>query len=109
MTLLPVGEVYVLNEANGWNVIVSGLPTKINGEEVTYSWTEQEVVGYTRGSTTVDGISTVFTNRLYRIPEVPEDQPQPGVPKGEGYVIFEDYNTALGGAILINHVGDCFD
>ena len=30
-------------------------------------------------------------------------------PKGEGYVIFEDYNTALGGAILINHVGDCFD
>lgn len=109
VTLLPVGEVYVLNEANGWNVIVSGLPTKINGEEVTYSWTEQEVVGYTRGSTTVDGISTVFTNRLYRIPEVPEDQPQPDVPKGEGYVIFEDYNTALGGAILINHVGDCFD
>jgi len=109
VTLMPVGQVYVLNEANGWNVMVSDLPTRINGQEVTYSWREQEVVGYVQGNTSVNGISTVFTNRLARIPEVPEDQPQPDVPRGTGWVIFGEYDTALGGNVLINHVGDCFD
>ena len=28
---------------------------------------------------------------------------------GGGWVIFEEYDTALGGETLINHVGDCFD
>ena len=56
-----------------------------------------------------DGSATVFTNRIARIPQVPEDQPPPDVPRGTGWVIFGEYDTALGGNILINHVGDCFD
>ena len=109
VTLLPVGKIYTLNEANGWNLMVSDLPTKINGEEVTYSWKEQEVVGYVQAGVSQNGVSTVFTNRPAGIPTVPEDQPQPDVPKGGGWVIFGEYDTALGGEILINHVGDCFD
>ena len=35
VTLMPVGEVYVLNEANGWALTVNNLPTKLNGEAVT--------------------------------------------------------------------------
>ena len=108
VTLMPLGDVYVLNADNGWSTVVSGLPTKINGEEVTYSWKEQEVVGYVRDGVSVSGSSTVFTNRIVRVPPVPEDQPQPDLPGG-GWVIFEGYDTALGGNVLINHVGDCFD
>ena len=109
VTLQPVGDVYILNAANGWSVLVDGLPTRINGEEVAYSWTEQEAAGYVRSSVSQDGSTTVFTNRIARIPEVPEDQPQPDVPRGTGWVIFGEYDTALGGNVLINHVGDCFD
>lgn len=109
VTLLPVGDVYILNAANGWSVLVNGLPTKLNGEEVSYSWTEQEAAGYVRSSVSQDGSTTVFTNRIARIPQVPEDQPQPDVPRGTGWVIFGEYDTALGGNVLINHVGDCFD
>ena len=108
VTLLPVGDVYILNAANGWSVLVNGLPTRINGEEVSYSWTEQEAAGYVRSSVSQDGSTTVFTNRIARIPQVPEDQPQPDLPGG-GWIIFEPYDTALGGNVLINHVGDCFD
>ena len=108
VTLLPVGDVYILNAANGWSVLVNGLPTRINGEEVAYSWTEQEAAGYVRSSVSQDGSTTVFTNRIARIPQVPEDQPQPDLPGG-GWIIFEPYDTALGGNVLINHVGDCFD
>ena len=95
-------------EDNGWTVSVNNLPTKINGQPVTYSWTEQEAVGYVKGAESVSGTTTIFTNHLPKIPTVPEDQPQPKVP-GESWVIFEEYETALGGELLINHVGDCFD
>lgn len=108
VTLLPVGEVYVLNEANGWFIEKTDLPTKINGEPVTYSWKEEEIVGYTLSGQSAAGAAYVFTNRAREIPKIPPDQPQPKTPGG-GWVIFEEYDTALGGELLINHVGDCFD
>ena len=108
VTLLPVGEVYVLDESNGWNIVKNDLPVLINGEPVTYSWTEQEVVGYTRQPDIVDGSATVLTNRVVQMPVVPANEPQPKMPT-RGWVVFEEYETALGGDIIINHVGDCFD
>lgn len=108
VTLSPVGTVYVLNAGNNWSVSLDNLPTRINGQEVTYSWAEQEMPGYVRASITTDGTATTITNRIVRVPEVPADQPKPKVP-GKGWVIFEEYDTALGGEITINHVGDCFD
>ena len=56
-----------------------------------------------------DGNVTVFVNHFTNIPTLQGDQPQPDVPGGEWFTIFVDYNTALGGNVLINHVGDCFD
>ncbi len=109
VTLKPVNEVYVLNEANGWSAVVENLPTKINGQPVTYSWTEQETIGYKLDSVTKTGIATVFTNRIVRVPEVPPDKKQPDTPQKDEWAVFEDYDTALGIPLLINHVGDCFD
>lgn len=44
------------------------------------------------------------------IPEVPEDQPQPKLPKSPfWWTMIEDYETALGILLNINHVGDAFD
>ena len=96
------------NEANGWSLVKNDLPTRINGEAVTYSWREQEAVGYTLDSMTTNGIATIFTNRIVNVPKVPANQPQPKTP-GDTWFVFEEYDTALGIPILINHVGDCFD
>ena len=109
VTLLPVGEVYVLNDANGWAITVDNLPTKIKGEAVTYSWVEQEVVGYKADAAAVNGIATTYTNRMVAVPVVPAGNPVPQT-IGPGTVyVFEEYETALGIPVLINHVGDCFD
>nr|AHF25690.1 collagen adhesin [uncultured bacterium Contigcl_38] len=105
---LSNGTTILLNEDNGWAATISGLPTKLNGEPVTYTWTEQQVVGYRLVSTKTEGSVTTFTNHFVNVPPVPGNQPQPKTPGG-GWVIFEEYDTALGGDILINHVGDCFD
>ena len=39
--------------------------------------------------------------------EVPPNLPQPKQPSP--WITFEEYDTALGGDVVINHVGDCFD
>ena len=108
VTLLPVGKVYVLNEAGGWNVTLNDLPKYIEGKEVTYTWKEQAVSGYTQETTAAAGSAWTVTNRVTRIPPR-----QPGKPKddrpGDDWTIFNEYETALGIPILINHVGDCFD
>ena len=108
VTLLPVGDVYILSAETGWSATANNLPTKINGQAVSYSWSEQEVVGYVKAGASTSGSTTTFTNRLPLIPEIPPDQPQPKTP-GDTWYIFNEYETALGGNILINHVGDCFD
>ena len=108
VTLLPVNRVYVLSEANNWTVTVDNLPTRINGEPVVYSWTEQEAVGYIRSGMEQSGNATIFTNRIVRVPEIPEGRKKPRVPGGS-WAYFEEYETALGIDSTINHVGDCFD
>ena len=103
------GMSVILSEANGWSATIYNLPTKLNGAPAVYTWSEQEIVGYRELSRTTNGNVTVFTNHFTNIPPFQADQPKPDVPGGDWYVTFEDYSTALGGEILINHVGDCFD
>ena len=107
VTLLPTKQVFVLSEANGWSVVVEGLPTRINGKPVTYSWKEQEVAGYT-SKASVSGTVTTITNTIPGKPKIPDGEKKPKTP-GDSWDNFDDYDTALGGQLLINHVGDCFD
>ena len=111
VTLSPGGRSYTLSDANNWTVTVENLPKFYNGQEITYTWSEQTVLGYTSDVRVVDNV-TVFTNH-YRItpPGPPEEPGQPGRPRlpGTPVYVFEDYNTPLGVEVIINHVGDCFD
>lgn len=102
------GTSVLLNAVNGWAATVSDLPAIVNGEPAQYVWIEQEVPGYRQTGKSVNGEVTTFTNKVVKLVKVPLDQPQPKVP-GAIWFIFEEYDTALGGEILINHVGDCFD
>ena len=108
VVLQPVGTVYVLSEENGWTVTADNLPTKINGEDVNYFWTEQQVIAYVQDDPQVNGDVTVFTNHVTRVPELPPEYKKGKVPGGK-FAIFEEYDTALGLETIINHVGDCFD
>ena len=108
VTLLPTGEVFVLSEENGWYVEKKDLPTRINGEDVTWSWKEQGVAGYNPGVYNQDGTVTVITNTVTQLAKPDDDQKQPKR-GGDTWVVFEEYDTALGGETIINHVGDCFD
>jgi len=94
-----------LSDANGWFATVTDLPTAVNGAPAVYYWTEQEVVGY-RSSMTTDGNTVIFTNAPFDRPPVPYNPPR--VP-GRPVIVFEEYETPLGVAVEINHVGDCFD
>ena len=105
---LSNGMNVILNEANGWTAVVNDLPAIVDGKPAAYTWTEQEVPGYKLESKSTTGTVTTFTNRAVKLVKIPADQPQPRMPGG-GWVIFEEYDTALGGELLINHVGDCFD
>ena len=91
---LSNGMTVVLNEANNWTEVIEGLP-KFDGEdEIVYTWTEGEALGYTQTSVVVNGDTTTFTNRFRRrVPETP----------------IEEYETPLAVEVIINHVGDCFD
>ena len=106
--LNPVGLVYFLSAENEWTTTVKNLPTKIDGKEVTYSWSEQVVVGYSQSNKEIKDDMTVFTNSPIEIPEVDENMKKPHIPNNPVF-IFEEYDTALGVNVLINHVGDCFD
>ena len=106
---LSDGTRVLLNEDNGWTATVTGLQKYINGQEAVYTWSEQEVVGYVQwGEPAVTGSDATFTNHFVNVPHIPNNLPKAKVP-GDMWFIFEEYETALGGEILINHVGDCFD
>ena len=105
---LSNGKHYVVTEKDGWTVTVNNLPTRINGEPVTYSWTEQAVVYYTQDSVRQEGTTTFFTNKLWEKPLVPADQVPPKG-RGDKVYVFDEYDTPLGVEVIINHVGDCFD
>jgi nitrogen fixation protein len=102
---LSNGTVVILNEANGWSATVENLPKTIDGQPITYTWREQEVIGYTQTDMSVNGDVTTFTNKYRERPTPPDDRPVPGTPTIE----IPDYDTPLGIEVIINHVGDCFD
>ena len=105
VTLLPTKQVYVLNAANNWTVTATGLPTRLNGQEVTYSWKEEKVGGYTMETETAGDVTTI-TNTYVPIPPAAVHKGKTG---GDRWATFDEYDTPLGGQLLINHVGDCFD
>ena len=105
---LSNGMTVVLNEANAWTATITNLPTRINGQAVTYTWTEQSVIGYELESVEQEGNVTVFTNKPWTRPDQPSQGRKPKTP-GETVYVFEDYDTPLGIEVVINHVGDCFD
>ena len=105
VTLLPTKQVYVLNAENNWTVVANNLPTRLNGEEVTYSWKEEKVGGYTMATETAGAVTTI-TNTYVPIPPAANHKGKTG---GDNWAIFDEYDTPLGGQLLINHVGDCFD
>ena len=108
MVVLSNGQAVTLNEYNGWRATVNNLPTRVNGQPVTYTWHEQEVLGYVQTGYYVTGDTTVFTNSIHRrLVEPPEDAPKKK--RGETYYVLDDYETPLGVEVTINHVGDCFD
>ena len=60
---------YELNSRNNWSYTVDNLPTYIDGEKVEYTWTEEDVDGYTLTDTTTSNGVTTFTNK-HEITEV---------------------------------------
>ena len=104
---LSNGKSVTLSASNGWMATITDLPMYENGREISYTWSEQEVPGYRQVSVVRNGTVTTITNEPYAIPKVEGLKP-PKVP-GETLYEFEDYDTALGVEVLINHVGDCFD
>lgn len=105
VTLLPTKQVYVLSDDNNWTITANNLPTRLNGEEVTYSWKEEKVGGYTMATETAGAVTTI-TNTYVPIPPAVNHKGKTG---GDNWAIFDEYDTPLGGQLLINHVGDCFD
>jgi hypothetical protein len=103
------GMTVILNAENGWSATIRDLPTRLNGQPVQYSWTEQETLGYSVTDVTITGNTVIFTNSLrHRDETPPEGKPSPKK-RGSNYLIIEDYGTPLGVEVVINHVGDCFD
>ena len=105
---LSNGTTVLLSEENGWTATINNLPTRVNGQPVTYTWTEQAVIAYKQSKVEQQGNTTIFTNSFTRIPKVPELPKKPTVPDGT-WEKFEEYDTPLGVQTIINHVGDCFD
>ncbi|MBR3332670.1 MAG: Cna B-type domain-containing protein, partial [Clostridia bacterium] len=106
---LSNGMVVILDAENNWTATIDNLPTKVNGETVTYTWKEQQVLNYDNTDvSTADGVTT-FTNKyVKKTPTTGETKPNTpthGTPKEE----LDDYRTPLGVNVIINHVGDCFD
>ena len=98
----------VLSDANGWTATVTDLPTRVNRQEMHYSWSEHEVIGYVLTDVQQNGTMMTFTNTLWSRPELEEGEQAPKV-AGTVWYVFEEYETPLGVEVMINHVGDCFD
>ena len=105
---LSNGMTAVLNAGNNWSATISDLPATYEGQRILYTWTEQEVIGYNLTDKVVEGDTTVFTNTLWRRPEVPPGKKPPKFP-GKTIITIDEYDTPLGVEVMINHVGDCFD
>lgn len=99
-----------LSDENDWFIIYEVPKYNEQGNEIQYEWKEVEVPGYHVESTYDIDIVTTIINRVYEIPQIPPGQKPPKLPgKPVAVVEIEDYKTALGIGVTINHVGDCFD
>ncbi|WP_405309939.1 Cna B-type domain-containing protein [Methanobrevibacter sp.] len=92
---LSNGQVVMLNEANGWTATITGLPTMLNHEAVTYSWTEQSVVGYQLSNQETVGTLTTFTNAPWTRPDTSPGGKTPKSSGDDGWTVFDDYDTPL--------------
>ena len=86
-----VKQVVILDEDNNWTETVKDLPKYYEGEEIVYTWVEQEILGYKQTDLVVDGSITTITNTIPGPPRTPTEEPEMPV------------------VVVINHVGDCFD
>ena len=60
---LSNGTEVTLSDDNDWEATVEGLQVYVDGEEVEYTWEEEDVEGYELTDTeVVDGVITVLTN-----------------------------------------------
>ena len=64
---LSDGQSVTLNEQNGWQETITGLPKYANGVEIDYTWTEPEIDGYTLEGSVENGTLTTLTNK--HVPE----------------------------------------
>ena len=97
-----------LSGTNDWTITVENLPVYENGERITYTWKEKEVLGYSLTGVSVNGTTITLTNSLYK-PATPPPGQNPGPQRGNEEKDIDGYGTPLGLGIIINHVGDCFD
>jgi hypothetical protein len=99
-----------LSDENDWFIIYEVPKYNEQGNEIQYEWKEVEVPGYHVESTYDIDVVTTVINRVYEVPQIPPGQKPPKSPgKPVALVEIEDYKTALGIGVTINHVGDCFD
>ena len=98
-----------LNAGNNWTATIEGLPAVVNGSPVSYTWSEQEVLGYEQTDAVTSGNSTVFTNTVKTKNPPREGKKLATKKRGDSYLVIDDYGTPLGVEVVINHVGDCFD
>ena len=106
---LSNGMSVVLSAQNHWTATIDNLPTKVNGQPVTYTWTEQQVLNYNLTDMVTENNVTTFTNTIWTRPEPPTTGGRKPKTPGETVEVFEEYETPLGVEVMINHVGDCFD
>ena len=60
---LSNGQSVVLSEANGWQATIDNLPMYANGQQIAYTWTENNLPeGYALTDTVVEGTVTTLTN-----------------------------------------------
>ena len=105
---LSNGMTVILDANNNWTATIDNLPTRVNGQPATYTWTEQAVLSYNLVSVVTEGDMTTFTNQVWVKPTTNTNGGK--TPKRTGETVtFEEYETPLGVEITINHVGDCFD
>ena len=105
---LSNGMTVTLSDENGWTATIENLPTRVDGKPVTYTWTEQKILNYTKTGEVTEGNVTIFTNTYWTRPPENPGKKTPKTP-GSSVITFEEYQTPLGMEVIINHVGDCFD
>ncbi len=97
-----------LNSENEWTATISKLPASDENGKITYTWSEQTVIGYILVAQEEKDDVTTLTNSQWKRPDEPEKGRKPKLPGPPLYSI-DDYDTPLGVEVIINHVGDCFD